>query len=422
MKRTRLIGLLIAAFTLFVIGCAKEKAAAPPVLAPGPDYSRPLPPGASALRLVTDPASMPDLGEAYRNRDALLLEAIDQSLTWYAAPSSRQFFPFEGITHRRALASVVAMRELLEQSYGESAFIADVHRMFNIYQSVGYNGRGIVLYTGYYSPIFKASRTRTEQYTCPLYTRPADLVTDPITGEPKGRRTSDGRIVPYYTRAEIENRDMFAGSELVWLENALDAYIIHINGSAKLRLSDGSVMYIGYAGKTDQPYASLGKAMIDAGLLGRDAVSLPAIRQVYRRNGKRVEDLMNTNRNYVFFTEYAGGSWPAGSLGVKVTAECSLATDKKIYPRGGLVLVDTESITFSQGKRRFLRFMFDQDTGGAIQAPGRADIFMGIGPSAEILAGGQHAEGRLYYFFLKPEYVDEYAPAEVTAAHLSLIR
>ncbi|MDY7107079.1 MAG: MltA domain-containing protein [Planctomycetota bacterium] len=405
MTRILPLAALLFIIALLALGCAQEKTAEGPALAPGPDYGRPLPPGRSALRLILDPRHYPDLGRAYRDRDALLLSAMEESLRWFAAPSSRQFFPFEGITHDQARESVAAMLDLLEHSPSESAFIADVKRLFDIYESVGYNGEGIVLFTGYYAPIFNASRTRTERFTHPLYARPEDLVTDPVTGEPQGRRAADGSVVPYYTRREIEASNMFAGSELVWLEDALSAYIIHINGSAKLRLTDGSVMYIGYAGKTDRPYASLGQAMVEAGLLRRGAVTLSAIRRTFRRHPRQVRELMLTNENYVFFTEYEGGNWPAGSLGVKVTAERSLATDKKIYPRGGVVLVDTEAVTFDAGSRRFLRFMLDQDTGGAIQAPGRADMFMGVGPGAAILAGGQYAEGRLYYLFLKPEHV-----------------
>jgi membrane-bound lytic murein transglycosylase A len=204
---------------------------------------------------------------------------------------------------------------------------------------------------------------------------------------------------------------MFAGNELVWLEDALSAYIVQVNGSAKLRMDDGSEMYVGYAGKTDRPYVGLGKSMLDEGLLGPNELSLKAIRNYYKTNPAKVNELINRNESYVFFTEYGGDKWPAGSLGVKVSTETSLATDKKIYPRGGMVLVDTQAVSFDLGKKKFLRFMLDQDTGGAIQAPGRADIFMGIGPSAEIVAGGQYAEGRLFYLFLKPQFVEQYAPA-----------
>jgi membrane-bound lytic murein transglycosylase A len=191
-------------------------------------------------------------------------------------------------------------------------------------------------------------------------------------------------------------------------------YLIHVNGSAKLRLAEpgrpDKFMYVGYAGKTDRPYRSLGESMIEADLLTRDTVSLAAIKRLFERDPQRVIDLMYRNENYVFFTEYDGDHWPAGSLGVRVTPERTLATDKKIYPRGGVVLVDTTAVTFGRERREFLQFMLDQDTGGAIQAPGRADIFLGIGPSAEILAGGQYAEGTLYYFVLKPDFVDVLVP------------
>jgi membrane-bound lytic murein transglycosylase A len=408
-----LIALVLAGTV--ALGCAQKKVDEP-VVRVGPDYSRPLPPGEKAVRLVRDRNRMPDLGAAYRNSDVFLLESIDQSIKWFNAPSSRQFFPFvltrEGheVTHEQAQASVKAFGQLVESAANEAEFLERLHQKFNVFESVGYNGEGIVLYTGYYSPIFPASRERTSRFTAPLYRRPADLVTDPVTGEPRGRKTESGAVVPYYTRREIETRGMFRGNELVWVEDDLTAFIIHVNGSAKLQLTDGSVMHIGYAGKTDRPYSGLGRAMLDEGILRPEELSLPAIRRVYRQDPATVRELMMRNDSFVFFTEYDGASWPAGSLGVRVTHESSLATDKRIYPRGGVVMVDTRAVTFSQGQRPFRRFMLDQDTGGAIQAPGRADLFMGIGPAAEILAGGQYAEGRLYYLFLKPEQVATVSP------------
>jgi len=408
---------VVLTVVLVAVGCAQEKVDDRPIVHVGPDYSRPLPPGEKALRLIRDPNRLPDLGAAYRNSDVFVLESIDQSIRWFRAPSSRQFFPFalttdgHEVTHEQAQASVKAFGKLLESAATEADFLERVKRKFNVFESVGYNGEGVVLYTGYYSPIFPASRERTSRFTAPLYRRPADLVTDPVTGEPKGRKVADGRIERYPTRREIEESRMFEGNELVWVEDELTAYIIHVNGSAKLRMDDGSVMYIGYGGKTDRGYSGLGRAMLDEGILRPDELSLPAIRRIYRQDPDLVRELMFRNESYVFFTEYDGASWPSGSLGVRVTRESSLATDKRIYPRGGVVMVDTHAVTFSQGQRRFQRFMLDQDTGGAIQAPGRADLFMGIGPEAEILAGGQYAEGRLYYLFLKPEFVEEFLPA-----------
>ncbi len=385
-----------------------------------PDYARKLGPGESALRLVTDPSHLPDFAAAYRLRDVFLLDAIDQSIGWFQKPSSKQFYPFENFTHEQAHASLVAFSQIIQSASNEQAFVDEIMQKFDVYESVGYNNEGIVLFTGYYAPIFKASKTKSAQFTHPLYKRPADLATDPKTGAPLGRKLANGQTVPYYTRAEIEQQNMFAGSELVWLEDSLSAYIVQVNGSAKLRLDDGSEMYIGYAGKTDRPYKGLGQSMMDEGILTPEGLSLRAIRNYYKTNPQKVDELINRNESYVFFTEYMGDKWPAGSLGVKVMPETTLATDKKIYPRGGMVVVDTKAVTLSHSKKDFLRFMLDQDTGGAIQAPGRADIFMGWDPSAEILAGGQYAEGRLYYLFLKPEFVNGYthapAPKKAPAA------
>jgi membrane-bound lytic murein transglycosylase A len=374
-----------------------------------PDYSRPLPPGQSALRLITDPARLPDIAGAYNNKDVFLLDGIDQSLKWFDAPSSKQHFPFESFTHDQARVSLVAFKRLLEDSPDATAFVTKVREQFDVYESVGYNGEGIVLFTGYFAGVFNASKSREGNYQYPLYKRPADLATDAKTGEPLGRKTPEGTVVPYYTRAEIENSAMFQGNELVWLDDALSAYLVHVNGSAKLRMPDNSDMFIGYNGKTDRPYYGLGRSMVEAGIIPANQLSLPRIRRTYREQPDVVRELMNRNECYVFFTEYPPDRWPAGSLGVRVSTEATLATDKKIYPRGGVVLVDTESVSLTEKRQRFLRFMLDQDTGGAIRAPGRADIFMGIGSTAEILAGGQYAEGRLFYFFLKPEFVSEYS-------------
>ncbi len=418
---TRTTAALLASLVM-AFGCSQSKTVVEP-LPESPDYSRQLPAGSAALRLVTTPSRMPDLGKAWRERNVFLLDSIDQSIKWFGTPSSRQFFPFptspgREVTHAQALASLHAFKELIESAPSERVFVNDVIRFFDLYESVGYNGEGIVLFTGYYSPIFHASRIRTDRFKHPLYTRPDDLVTDQVTGEPKGRRLPSGQVVSYPTRREIEQSRMLAGNELVWLEDALSAYIIHVNGSARLRLTDGSTMHIGYAGKTDRPYKGLGAALLERGMLKPNQLSLASIRQLHRQQPAAVEDLILRNESYVFFTEYTGENWPAGSLGVRVTREHSLATDKRIYPRGGVVLVDTKAVTFSQGHRPFTRFMLDQDTGGAINAPGRADIFMGIGPEAEILAGGQYAEGRLHYLFLKPQYIERFLPSAHAIANV----
>jgi membrane-bound lytic murein transglycosylase A len=367
------------------------------------DYGRQLPPGMSALRKLGPGDPLPDIAGAYAAREAGLLDAIGQSLRWFAAPSSQRYFPFEDIcTHEHAKQSLVAFRDLVSRGLPPKEFEAEVVARFDVYISVGCDMKGTVLYTGYYSPELKASLTPTGEYSYPLYRRPADLVTDPVSGEPQGRRGPDGSLSPYPTRREIEEGGLLRGTELVWLPDEMSAYIAHVNGSARLELTDGRTIHVGYAGKTDRPYVGLGRSLVDAGLVDKDRLSLPAVIEAWKKHPREVKEMMNRNESYVFFMEYGGDKWPSGSLGVRVTTRATLATDKAIYPRAGVVLVDTKAVSLTSGKTDFLRFMLDQDTGGAIRAPGRADIYMGVGRDAEVLAGGQYAEGQLYYFFLKP--------------------
>jgi len=369
-----------------------------------PDYSKPLLAGRPALERIPT-TQWPDLGKAWEERDLFLRDSLDNSISWFDAPSSKQWFPIEGITHQQAKNSVVAIRELLATSKTKNEILYKLETKFNVYRSVGCDDKGTVLFTGYYSPDFYASTKPSRRYNAPLYTRPSDLMTDPASGEPIGRKLSDGSITRWPSRTEIESSNMFNGNELVWVEDDLDAYIIHVNGSARLRLDNGELMYVGYAGKTDRPYTGLGTSVLEAGLLPKNKLSLRNIRRLYNRNPKQVSTLIDKNESFVFFKEYDGGSWPAGSLGVPVTAERSIATDKKIFPRGGLVLVDTNVRSLTGETQTFTQFMVDQDTGGAIRAAGRADLFMGIGPTAGIKAGNQYAEGNLYYIFLKQDSI-----------------
>jgi len=361
------------------------------------DYARPLPPGRAALRQVTGTWRDQILQEtAVELAQPAFVEALGRSYDWFRIDSTQAFFPIEGITHQHAQASVQAMFEI--------AGHADLRRrrsqleaQFEVYESVGYDGSGVVLFTGYYSPEFTASRTRSGRYQYPLYARPADLLTDPATGTVLGQRVGRTGVRPYPTRQQIETRRLLAGSELVFLPSRLDAYSIEVNGSAKLKLVGGGTMYVGYAGTNGHDYTSIGRRLVADGALDANTVSMPTIRRHFQLHPRQLDHYIRQNDRFVFFQEYPGSEWPAGSLGFRVTPGRSLATDKKIFPRGGVVLAST---TLPDGQP-FRRLMLDQDTGGAIRAPGRADIYFGIGPRAEKLSGDQAAEGRLFYLFLK---------------------
>ena len=385
------VSLAVLLAVLFSLpGCANK---------PLPDYARPLPPGAKALRPVPEAWRAEIFAQVARQLDDPgFMEALGRSYDWFRVDSAKTFFPVEGVTYQRARASVdelFRLAELPDVASRES----ELHARFSAYESVGYNGQGVVFFTGYFSPQFTASLTRQGPYQHPLYARPGDLQSDPATGQVLGRLdAATGSIGAYPSRGEIESTATLAGQELVWLPTRLDAYSIEVNGSAKLTLTDGSEMFVGYAGTNGREYTSIGRLLVADGALDRNTVSMPTIRRHFQENPQELDYYIRQNERFVFFQEYAGSDWPAGSLGFRVQDERSLATDKKIFPRGGVVLASTE---LPDGTP-FRQLMMDQDTGGAIRAPGRADIYFGIGPAAEELSGKQAAEGRLFYLFLTP--------------------
>jgi membrane-bound lytic murein transglycosylase A len=407
---------LAVAGSLLVGGC---KAAPKPAPAPDPDVQ--IPPGEHGLRKLS-PEEYPDVRAAFAAKDAATMIALEHSLAWFgtntskSAYSSEQLGPVAQVVgdHRRAAASVFAMKVLFDTTKDADAFQEAVNSTFEVWQSRGSDGRGKVLFTGYFSPEIKASMQRTEVFRFPLYQRPQDLVTDTRTGEPLGRRLADGSIAQWPSRKELMAGGQFAGTELVWLASAFDAYVCEVNGSAKLIMPDNSVKYVGYAGKTGRPYVGLGTSLVEDGVITRRERTLGNIKRLYERDPELVQRYIDRNENMVFFAMYDAKAWPLGSLGVPVTANASLATDKKIFPRGLAMLVDTQTADYAGTMRPFNRFMLDQDTGGAIRAAGRGDIYMGVGAAAEVLAGNQYAEGTFYYFVVRPELVEKYSQLVVT--------
>lgn len=374
---------------------------------PAPDYGRALPPGWPALLRVTSATQWPDLSSDWRHREELL-PALDRSIAWFTNPSSQQFYPMEGITHERAYASLTRFRELLMECHSAYSFRWNVENEFELYKSAGWDGRGGgVLFTAYCTPIFDGSLTESEAYCHPLYGTPDDLVKGDA-GKILGRVTEAGLMEPYPTRRAIEAGALLEGRglELIWLTTPMDAFIAHVNGSAFVRLPDGNMARFGYGANNGHEYTSLGRELVAAGELEEERLSLPAIRSWARENPGRVMEYLQRNDRYVFFSEIDGN--PSGSLGFEVTASRTLATDKAIFPRGGVTYVDTPA---GWAKMRsgveIHHTLMDQDTGGGIRTAGRADIYLGIGDDAEALAGDTLVEGQLYYLFLREDLTSD---------------
>lgn len=377
---------------VFSSGCQRPQAK--------PDYSRPLPPGALALRKITDPREIPDFTDGCYNM-AAMTTAIDRSLNYLSKPSSRQFFPYGDITHQHAVDSLKAFKQLIESGLRGGELHAAIVEQFDVYISVGCDDMGTVLFTGYYTPIFDGSSVATDQFKYPLYKQPDDLV-KAADGRIEGRRGPDGRITPYPTRAQIERSGMLEGSELFWLNDPFEAYIAHVQGSAKLRMPDGRLITVGYTATNGHEYNSVAQEMINDGCITADQLSLSAMIDYFKRHMDQVAAYTQRNPRFVFFRTESGP--PRGSLNEPVTPMRTIATDKAIYPRACLAFIET-ALPRIIGSRVYRDpyggFALDQDTGGAIRAPGRCDVYMGIGDAAGKRAGHTYQEGRLYYLFLK---------------------
>ncbi len=365
-------------------------------------YDRPLPPGKYALRKITNPAEIPDFSLACLDLTDLRV-AIDNSLNYLRKPSSQQFFPSGQISHAHVVDSLTAFAQLLDSGLTITKLDEAIRQRFDVYMSVGCDDRGTVLFTGYYTPIFEGSMVRTERFRYPLYKMPDDLIKSP-DGEILGRRGTDGRIRPYPSRREIEISDMLKGNELVWLSDPFEAYIAHVQGSAKVRMPNGDLITIGYAANNGHEYRGISQELVKDGRMPADMISLAAMIDYFKANPSHVDMYVNRNPRFVFFRREEGP--PMGSLNEPVIAMRSIATDKSIFPRGALALISTTLPRVINGtvvNRMYSGFALDQDTGGAIRAPGRCDVYMGQGQTAGRMAGQTYQEGLLYYLFLKPK-------------------
>jgi membrane-bound lytic murein transglycosylase A len=409
---------LILSFAI-LSGCKTQQPPAPAI-----NFNQELPAGQMALRKIS-PGEYPDFSHQIRDL-AALRQSVQNNLAYLNAPSSRQFYPYLDISHERAVATQQALLKLLDtpQALSGGGWNRAIADNFEVYKSIGapnptggYTGR--VLFTGYFTPIYDASLTRQGPYQYPLYKRPADLVTDPANPEIAQRKTPDGQLVPYYTRSEIEGPDHpLAGQELVWLKSRWETYVITVQGSARLRLTDGKIYEIGYAGLNGYPYTSPGQQMIADGVIRKDQLSNKTLQSYFQSHPQAMDHYLSLNRRYVFFTERTGG--PFGALNVPVTPFASIATDKAVYPRAMPAFLSVPVPINELGQTQLFKgFMMDQDRGGAIRAAGRCDIYMGVGEQAGRIAGHQLHEGELYYIAIRPDRMDQFASPPPVALRAS---
>ncbi|MBS0528532.1 MAG: murein transglycosylase A [Proteobacteria bacterium] len=253
--------------------------------------------------------------------------------------------------------------------------------------------------TGYYEPIIDGSRTRTDVYTVPVYRRPSNLfvrgftqssVTLPNSG-PVFRKIGRRKLVPYYDRAQIEDGAIAGrGLEICWLKNQTDLLFTQIQGSARVRLEDGSTIRINYDSYNGYPYTAVGRILIERNIIPKDQMSMQRIRQWMDENPDGANELRRQNRSYVFFREVklSDKDEAVGAQGVPLMPGRSIAVDKSLHVYGTPFFIEGElPIDSEQAKTPFHRLMVAQDTGSAILGPARADLYFGAGAEAGRVAG-----------------------------------
>lgn len=346
-----------------------------------------------------------------------LLQALDQSLVFYAKAAPNRVFQF-GPTQVSASQMRQALTELRTELVSNGIgpdFFDYLKSHFSFYRS---NDRAPLL-TGYFEAQLNGSRTKSARFQYPLYRKPNDLISinlraffakDKYPTLPdalRGRFDFKKVIVPYYSRDEIDFGRALQGKnlEILWVDNLLDLFFLHIQGSGVVTFPNGKKVQVNYADKNGHPYRAIAKLLIDQGKLTREQASMQSIRAYIEQHPDELREIMAYNPSYVFFREVPVG--PLGSIQVPLTPGRSVATDSSLLPPGALAYLVSERPIFDRNgemleSQRFSRLVLNQDTGGAIKGAGRVDLFTGSGRAAELEAGHLKHSAQIYFLVPNP--------------------
>jgi membrane-bound lytic murein transglycosylase A len=345
-----------------------------------------------------------------------LAQAISRNLEYLHRLEPQYIFyygPHE-YTCLQVRESQEAFLELVSKNPDPEELNEKIRRDFLVYRATGRVGNNKVLFTGYYEPVYEGSLIPDETFKYPVYQKPDDLIKidlslfrDEYAGKSIIARIEGKEVLPYFSRKQIEADKALAdrGLEIAWLKDPLDVAFLHIQGSGRLKLPDESTISVGYQASNGRPYRSIGRYLLDRGLLSSEEISMQSIRRYLSEHPEILEEVLNHNPSYVFFGFMENG--PFGNIDVPLTPGRSVALDSRIFPKGALCFISTEKPLIDLSNEitdwsKFSRFVLNQDTGGAIKGSGRADIFWGSDQHAELAAGHMKHEGDLYILIKKP--------------------
>lgn len=358
-------------------------------------------------RLALTPATYRDLPGWADDRQGEAINALQRSCTRLLAQSDEMTLGPNAMAGRVADWRIGCTAVLTADPQDHGAARGLIERHFTPFAAAD-NDAPIGLFTGYYEPELRGSITKDGRYTVPLYGRPADLITVDLglfrpewRGQHVAGRVDGSSLRPYATRAEIEAGALAQrANPVVWVDDAVDAFFLHIQGSGRVVLEDGRMLRVGYAAQNGHPYVAIGRELVARGAMAREDVSMQSIRAWLKAHPAEMAAVMNANPSYVFFRPLDGDG-PFGSEGVVLTPGRSLAVDRNFLALGLPIWLDVEDPLDRTTPLR--RLVVAQDTGGAIRGPVRGDLFWGHGAEAAERAGRMRSQGR--YWLLVPNPV-----------------
>ncbi len=288
-----------------------------------------------------------------------------------------------------------------------AAIIEYLTTHFNVYKTRNENGSDSGKITGYYQPLLNGSKNKSAKYPYPLYRQPEDLITVDLGEqypELKFKRVRGqlvgNKLVPYRSRAEIDaSPSPLVGTEIFWIDDIIDVFFLHIQGSGVVQLENSEQVQVGYENHNGHNYQSIGRLLIERGEISKHKASMQGIKNWARNNLDKLQELLNSNPSYVFFKELPSGlPGPLGALGVPITAQRSVAVDRKFIPLGAPIFLST---TQPNSNKLLKKLMLAQDTGGAIKGGVRADFFWGAGDAAGEKAGSMNQVGKIWVLLPK---------------------
>jgi membrane-bound lytic murein transglycosylase A len=351
------------------------------------------------------------------SRESLLI-SLERSLGYMSQGKPGKIDPGPGrdkFSPENIFRTLLLFRDLLGSASDEAEVDRKIRENFHFWELNQENPSTRILLTGYYEPILEGNLEAGSEYRYPLYGRPPELLElapdKGAAGNPTLKRVvriENGGEVPYFSRRDIDTERVLQGKglELIWLKDPWERFVLHIQGSGQVRLPDGNTIRVGYAASNGRPYRSIGRYLIDQGLLDEKNISMERIREYIQRNPAWAEEIFNYNERYIFFRLLPDCEGPQGALGVPLTPKRSIATDLTIFPPGALAYLESRQPELDEsgrivGWKPLRRFVLNQDTGGAIKGPGRLDLFFGSGERAGRAAGEMKEEGKIYLLLAK---------------------